>query len=305
MDFHKRLPTPKLTSQDWYYSKKLRTNLFGIYCANEGTINCFLYDETIGGVGPNEVISLLDYLLIQLENRLGKFDHLIVWSDNAASTFKECYLFFFFDYLVKRGQFLRADLKFLLEGHTYSVCDRHFGTIQRVFDSIEVIQVPQQWATVLRTESQLLNVRVYWVTLDVIKDYKTFLRLQYTPRNVDLEGNKFEVKRIAWLNFGYGEIVHEDENLKLEHHPNCVYIRFRMDQRRTPTRVCFQKRKQAIELRPELLETLRLEKRPVPEGVKNFCIKLAQKYLNENAIRFYQSLQSVDEEGNLISDSDE
>ena len=212
--------------------------------------------------------------------------------------------FLLFRLFGQEGTISSGRFEILLEGHTYSVCDRHFGAIQRVFDSIEVIQVPQQWATVLR-KSQLLNVRVYWVTLDVIKDYKTFLRLQYTPRNVDLEGNKFEVKRIAWLNFGYGEIVHEDENLKLEHHPNCVYIRFRMDQRQTPTRVCFQKRKQATELRPELLETLRLEKRPVPEGVKNFCIKLAQKYLNENAIRFYQSLQSVDEEGNLISDSDE
>ena len=303
MDFHKCLPTPKVTSQDWYYSKKLRTNLLGIYCANEGTINCFFYDETIGGVGPNEVISLLDYLLIQLENRLGKYDHLIVWSDNAAATFKESYLFFFLDYLVKKGQFLRIDFKFLLEGHTYSVCDRHFGTIQRFFNSIEVIQVPQQWATLMQ-RSQLQNVRAYWVTLNMIKDYKTFLRLQNVARNVDLENNKFEVKRIAWLNFGFGEIVDKDGNLKLEHHPDCVYIRFRMDQKETPTRVCFQKKKQATELRPELLETLRQEKRPVREGVKNFCIKLAQKYLNENAIRFYQSLHSVDEENNL-SDNDD
>ena len=63
MDFHKSLATPKVSSQDWYYSKKLWTNLLGIYCANDDTINCFLYDETTGGVGPNEAISLLDYIL--------------------------------------------------------------------------------------------------------------------------------------------------------------------------------------------------------------------------------------------------
>jgi len=204
-----------VTSQDWFYSKKLRTNLLGIYCANESTINCFFYDESIGGAGPNEVISLLDYLIIQLENRLGKFDHIVIWSDNAASTFKETYLFFYLDYLIQRGQFLRADMKFLLEGHTYSVCDRHFGNIQRFFDSIEVIQVPQQWATLLR-KTQIRNVKVYWVTLNMIKDYKSFLRLQYVGRNVDLEDNTFEVRSIAWLNFGYGETVDMDGNLTVD-----------------------------------------------------------------------------------------
>ena len=194
-------------------------------------------------------------------------------------------------------------MKCLLEGHTYSVCDRHFGNIQRFFDSIEVIQVPQQWATLLR-KTQLRNVKVYWVTLNMIKDYKSFLRLQYVGRNVDLEDNKFEVRNIAWLNFGYGETVDMDGNLKLEHHPDSVYIRFRMDQKQPPRRVCFKKRKQATKLRPELLETLRQERRPVREGVKNFRVKLAKKYLNENAIRFYQSLQCVDEEDNS-SDSDE
>ena len=63
MDFHKSLATPKVSSQDWYYSKKLQTNLLEIYCAHDDTINCFLHDETTGGVGPNEAISLLDYLL--------------------------------------------------------------------------------------------------------------------------------------------------------------------------------------------------------------------------------------------------
>ena len=49
---------------------------------------------------------------------------------------------------------------------------------------------------------------------------------------------------------------------------------------------------------------LRQEKRPVHEGVKNFVIKWAQKYLKENGICFYQFLQSVDNENN-VSDNDD
>ena len=80
--------------------------------------------------------------------------------------------------MVRHGQFLRPDLKFLLEGHTYSVCDIRFGAMQNVFQMHEIIDIPRKWATVLERE-WLSNVIVNRVTLDMIKDYKSFLRLGY------------------------------------------------------------------------------------------------------------------------------
>ena len=52
----------------------------GIYCANQEVIHCFMYDESIAGVGPNEVISILDYFLKKLQTEQGRdrYDHLIV-----------------------------------------------------------------------------------------------------------------------------------------------------------------------------------------------------------------------------------
>ena len=55
--------------------------------------------------------------------------------------------------------------------------------------------------------------------------------MQYLSRNEDLDGEKFEVRGIAWLNFGYGELVNENGELKLVHHPESVFLRFRMTQR--------------------------------------------------------------------------
>jgi len=103
MDFYKNLPTPKDTSQDCYYAKKLQKNLFGIYCGNQDVINCFTYDETIAGTGPNEVISLLDYLLVKVHQEQGNYQTLIVWVDNSPAQFKENYLFFTWTTLLKRG----------------------------------------------------------------------------------------------------------------------------------------------------------------------------------------------------------
>ena len=127
MDYHKTLPTPKVTSQDWYYSRKLRTHLLGVYVANEDCLHCYFYDDTVAGAGPHEVISLLHCTLMKLMEQYGTFDHLIVWTDNAPSQFKEGFFIFYLDHLVQNKYFLRIDLKCLLEGHSYSTCDRRFA----------------------------------------------------------------------------------------------------------------------------------------------------------------------------------
>ena len=184
MDYHKTLPTPKVTSQDWYYSRKLRTHLLGVYVANEDCLHCYFYDDTVAGAGPNEVISLLHSTLTKLTEQYGTFDQLIVWTDNAPSQFKECFFFFYLDHLVLNKYFLRIDLKFLLEGHSYSICDRRFACIQQFYDTQEKVEVPQEWATLLKN-SDLKNIKVHWITSEVIMDYKSFLKMQYVSRNVD------------------------------------------------------------------------------------------------------------------------
>ena len=126
----------------------------------------------------------------------------------------------------------------------------------------------------------------------MIKDFKSFLRLRYVSRNEDIEKQRFEVKNIAWLNFGYGEEVDDNEELQLVPHPESVFVRF---QKEVPRKISFVKKKQATELRPEFLSTLREERKPVREDVKRSCVRLAQKYLSLKAVRFYQSLPSTDQ----------
>ena len=78
----------------------LKPTTLMFFCGNDDHIHCFMYDESIGSMGPNEVIPLLDYLLTELERTFGKYDHLIVWSDNACRQFKECFSFFHLHHLV-------------------------------------------------------------------------------------------------------------------------------------------------------------------------------------------------------------
>ena len=170
---------------------------------------------------------LLHCTLMKLMEQYGTFDQLIVWTDNAPSQFKECFFFFYLDHLVQNKYFLRIDLKCLVEGHSYSTCDHRFACIQQFYDTQEKVEVPQEWATLLKN-SDLKNIKVHWITSEVIMDYKSFLKMHYVSRNVDTEGNKFEVKKIAWINYGYGEVADERGNLKLVRHDG-AFVRFKVD----------------------------------------------------------------------------
>ena len=98
------------------------------------------------------------------------------------------------DYIVQRGQFLRANLKFLLVDHAYFVYDRRFGNIQTLFKTKELTDVPRKWSIVLE-RAKLSHVAVKWVTLDIFKDFKEFLTGQYISLNIDVNKEKFEVKK--------------------------------------------------------------------------------------------------------------
>ena len=78
---HKTLPCTNVSAHS-YYLRKLRTNLFGIYCANEETIHCFFYD-----------------LLNKMKTKHGRFDQLTILCDNSQGQFKEYFSFFFFSWL--------------------------------------------------------------------------------------------------------------------------------------------------------------------------------------------------------------
>ena len=89
------------------------------------------------------------------------------------------------------------------------------GVVPPPPDTQEKVEVPQEWATLWKN-SDLKDIKVHWVTSEVIMDYTSFLKMQYVSRNVDTEGDKFEVKKIAWINYGYGEVADEKGNFKLK-----------------------------------------------------------------------------------------
>ena len=69
-----------------------------------------------------------------------------------------------------------------------------------------------------------------------------------------------------------------------------------MDTVEKPTIVSFVKKKQCEELNPANLIPVRQDCRPVRDDVRPNCIRIAQKYLSERALRFYTSLVVADQD---------
>ena len=138
------------------------------------------------------------------------------------------------DYLVTRGDFLRTDLKFLLEGDSYSVCNRCFGNIQNVFNAQEKTETPQDWETII-VASVLSSIKVYWVGLDMIKDYKSFLKLKYISENEDLQHENLRSKK------SHGLILELENSLTIgaiwKFHPDCAFMHFTIDPKQQPNLV--------------------------------------------------------------------
>ena len=302
LDFHKTIQVPKLTSQDAYFKRRLTTRLFGIFSANEKRLHAYVYPQTIGGEGPDEVISCLDLFL---NTQAVCFNHLVLWADNCPAQFKENYLFFYCQYLVKTKRFSRVDLKFLLEGHTYAVCDRRFASIEAATKRFETIETPSDWIAKLN-EQNITNLVMHEVSLDIFKSFKTFLRNAYIARQKDVRGNKFAVRKLAWLNFGIGELTNTSGTLvaKTIEDGTC-FARFTINPCEDPIKINFLKKKQNRPLNLERLKVRYLELNPVPNIIKENCVELATKYLSLDAQRYYNSLQVEDKEGDVVDDDDD
>ena len=96
----------------------------------------------------------------------------------------------------------------------------------------------------------------------------------------DMEGNKFEVKKVTWINYRYGEEADEKDNLEFVRH-NGAFVRFKVDAMEKPTSVSFCKKKQGVQLTPDMLLPVTLDIRLLPLKVKPDYKKLPQKNLSE------------------------
>lgn len=149
-DLQKQLYIPALTHTQMYYSRQFTCINLGIHFEDEGKGFMYLWDETAGKRGCNEIGSCLyDYVTAQLNTTKRK---LVLWSDNCGGQNKNQGILAVYITLVAKGYFDEIVHKFPQSGHTFLSCDRDFGCIEKAKKGLKP-EVPMDLVRIMASAS--------------------------------------------------------------------------------------------------------------------------------------------------------
>lgn len=173
-DFCQNMGIPNLGADqfgDGYYFSPLTANCFGI-SDETGTadhLDAYLYFEHQGGKGGNCVVSLVNKFLKE-NNLLNKDDPIgeMTFSfDNCAGQNKNRMVLGYFAWLVEMGYLLKANVLFLVRGHTKNACDRLFNQLKKYFRKQNIYTSEQLYEALNKPDF----VDVHWMAPEEFGDW--------------------------------------------------------------------------------------------------------------------------------------
>ena len=151
-DLQAVMQLPKGDVSVFYYKSKLNVLNFTIYDIKTNKCDCFLWDESNGHRGVNELgTCVLQYIKSITES--GKKD-IIFYSDNCAGQQKNKFMLALYLYAVKELDVNSITHKYLVKGHTQNEGDAAHSLIERQNKRLlksGPIYVPETFATAIRT----------------------------------------------------------------------------------------------------------------------------------------------------------
>lgn len=149
-DLQKVLNTPKGDNMNLYYSRKFSTYNLTIYESRNQNAFCYLWDETIGNRGCNEIVSCIYNYLIRVDHRQS-ITSIALFCDSCAGQNKNKAMFAMIQYVLKFELKCITEIKltFLLPGHTYMPVDSIHATIER-FIKKTTVWAPSEWPPIIR-----------------------------------------------------------------------------------------------------------------------------------------------------------
>ncbi|XP_053372947.1 uncharacterized protein LOC128546452 [Mercenaria mercenaria] len=182
-DLQSVLYTPCSLVSLMYYMRKLCCYNLSIYSAGDKKATCYLWSETDGKRGSNEISTCLNLYLSRLESPV---EHVILYSDACAGQNKNqivatCLL----NSVTTIPGLKITDHKFLESGHTHMECDSMHSAIEFAKSKTKTF-VPGQWETVI---SMARRKSPYNVVSLKFYDFKNFKSAR-TKANSKTESGK-------------------------------------------------------------------------------------------------------------------
>lgn len=216
-DLQSVLNTPCSNVSALYYSRKFATYNNTFYDLATGDGYCFLWHETEGERGADEIGTTILKLIHCLE---GPVRRVVFYCDCCGGQNRNKYIASLLIFIINTIDLDTVSIKFLESGHTQMEADSMHSTIERAKKNISIYS-PEEWHTILRIARR---DNPYWVedlTYSDMYDLKGwFIKLSHTfkrnsnNQNVNwLKIKCLEVRNTDKLKIYYKEGWNEDFNV--------------------------------------------------------------------------------------------
>lgn len=207
-DLQKVLHTPSGRSMLFSYSRKYAVYNLTFYESHTRNAYCYLWGEKNGNRGCNEVCTIMEMYLKQLDGK--KVTEINLYCDNCAGQQKnKAMITLLMNFLQNSTHVKKITLNFLVSGHSFMTVDSIHGTIERSSKN-KTVYAPSEWSTIIA------NARIHPFPYTIIqmkyndfKDWKTFSDTQFNFRLDD--GSSFKVSEVQRCVFDKIAVQHKSE----------------------------------------------------------------------------------------------
>ncbi|XP_072394757.1 uncharacterized protein [Diabrotica undecimpunctata] len=198
-DLQKALPFPKLSTSVAYYKMNLYVYNLGIHSFNENKGYMFMWDETEGSRGSQEVASCLTK---HLKMNARNCDNIILYSDCCTGQNRNIKLSLSLLKLVQDPEMKATsiDHKFLTSGHSYLPNDADFGVIETKAKKKEFIYGPEDWINLVATAKKTNSFQIIEMKREEFLSTR-MLENSIINRKIDTTGGKVNWLNIKWLKY--------------------------------------------------------------------------------------------------------
>lgn len=127
-DLQAVMPLPKGECSAFYYSSKLNVLNFTITSLLEKTTECYVWEESNGHRGANELGSCV---LKYIEKNIGTYKDITFYSDNCSGQQKNQFMLAAYIFALRKYDLNSITHKFLIRGHTQNEGDSVHSLIER------------------------------------------------------------------------------------------------------------------------------------------------------------------------------
>ncbi|XP_041982815.1 uncharacterized protein LOC121739498 isoform X3 [Aricia agestis] len=192
-DMQAILQTPSGNDSLFFYKRRLNVYNCTVYEIVSKTGHCYLWNESLGGKGCDEVGTCI--LRFLKDYCIGK--HVIFYTDNCSAQNKNKYLMSLYHYSIKVLGVLSITHKYLIVGHTQNEGDSVHSTIEQEKKRIlknGSIFVPSQWSSLIQCAKKKGNpYQVYELDYKDIVDLKELVSQFGKNFTINTDGD-----RVIW-----------------------------------------------------------------------------------------------------------